>query len=117
MIASFSHFRVSGPVTGLKRMPITMPRSRIVPVWLFFSFLPWRRPAALRRSSIAPLSFSRSSSSVATFVASVTASLLRPPSRSLYTSRAVATALITSSRSLASDIARSTYGLTFPAAS
>ena len=55
------------------------------------------------------------SSSVATRAASVTAP--RPPISSLYRSRAVENALMTSSRSFSSFIARSTYGLTFPAAS
>ncbi len=70
---SLTHLRVSGPVTGLKRMPSAMPAMSRVAFRPLCDFLPWSRSAAFRRSSTAALSFSRISSSVATRVASVTA--------------------------------------------
>ena len=44
--ASASHFRVAGPVTGLKRMPSAMPAMSSVALRPLCSFLPWTRSAA-----------------------------------------------------------------------
>jgi hypothetical protein len=68
---SASHFRVAGPVTGLKRMPSAMPAISSVALRPLCSFLPWTRFAAVRSSSTASFSFSWISLSVATRVATV----------------------------------------------
>jgi hypothetical protein len=80
VIFSISHWRVCGPVIGLKRMPAVMPASSSIVLRPLWSSLPWIRFAAVRSSSTAFFRLSWISLSVAARTA--VAVRLRPPSSS-----------------------------------